>query len=221
MKKVKIAIFGAGWWACEAHVPALKRHPHAELIALQKRDKTKAEQVARDFGVEYGLSNVDEILDLPGLQGVIIASTPNMHYSHAKSALERGMHVLIEKPMTITAEESGELLELADSKNLHFVISCPWHYTRHTLECRQLIQSGKLGEVKMISVLMTNFTQGFYKGLEWSDAVGDASTECENTPYLVPGLSSYSDSKVAGGGQIYAQASHLLAYLSFVTGDRP
>jgi len=221
MNKIKIAIIGAGWWACEAHIPALKQHPHAELVALHKRDIKKAEETARHYGVKYGLNDVDEILALPELKGVVIASTPNMHYSHAKSALQRGLHVLIEKPMTITASESKELLELANANDLHFVISCPWHYTRHTVESKQLLQSGTLGKIKMISILMTNFSNGLYKGKEWSKAAANASKQHVSDPYQTPGISSYSDPKVAGGGHIYTQSSHILAYLGFITGSLP
>ena len=99
-----------------------------------------------------------------GITRGVISSTANMHHPHAKAALERGLHVLIEKPMTITVAQANELVELAQARDRHFLISGPWHYTDHAAEARRLVRSGALGTVKMISVLMTNFTVGFYRG---------------------------------------------------------
>ena len=144
MKKVRIGVIGAGWWATFAHIPAVCSHPDAQLVAVQSRERVKAEKIAHDFGAKHACTTVEELLALPELDAVIVASTPNVHYAQAKAALESGRHVLIEKPMTFTAAEARELVELAAQKNLQLVISCPWHFTRHGIEARRLIQSGAL-----------------------------------------------------------------------------
>ena len=69
--------------------------------------------------------------------------------------LERGLHVLVEKPMTVTAAESERLVQVANERGLQLLVSCPWHYTAHAIEARRLIRSGALGSIRMISVLMT------------------------------------------------------------------
>ena len=220
--KVRCAVVGAGWWGVEAHIPAIKSHPRAELVALQKRDSEAARRVAHDFDIPNACSTVEEVLAIDGLQAVIVSSTPNMHYPHARSALEAGCHVLIEKPMTITVAQAEELVELARYRERHFLISCPWHYTDHGVEAQRLVQGGRLGQIKMVSILMTNFTDGLYRGLPWEEAIeGAQADESAPEPYLKPGHTSYSDPAVAGGGQIYCQASHVAAHLAFLTGSEP
>ena len=113
MQKVRIGIIGAGWWATSAHIPAIKSHPDAELIAVQSREKSTAKKIARDFGAKYACTGVVDILALKELDAVIVSSTPNVHYAQAKAVLERGLHVLVEKPMTFTANEARELVETA------------------------------------------------------------------------------------------------------------
>lgn len=219
---VRCAVVGTGWWGVEAHVPAVQSHPHGELVAIQKRDPEAARRVADDLGVPLACSTVEEVLAIDGLEAVIVSSTPNMHYAQARAALQAGCHVLIEKPMTITVAEAEELVALAESRRLQFLISCPWHYTAHNAEAQRLIRDGELGNLKMISVLMTNFTDGLYRGLPWSEAIaGPEADESGPEPYLVPGQSSYSDPAVAGGGQIYCQVSHAAAHLAFLTGSDP
>jgi predicted dehydrogenase len=222
MNRVRCAVIGAGWWGTTAHVPALLRHPKCDLVAVQHRDLATAQKTADDFGVRHACSTAEEVLAIDELDAAVVSSTPNMHYPQAKAALERGLHVLIEKPMTITARQAAELVEIARSKNLQFVLSAPWHYTRYADEARRVVQSGALGDVRLISVLMADSCLGLYRGLPWQECFGEnPNAECEAHPYREPGLASYSDPAIAGGGQIYCQVSHPAAYLSFLTGARP
>lgn len=215
MKKVRIGIIGAGWWATSAHIPAIKSHPGAELIAVQSREREKAERIARDFGAKYPCTSVEELLALKDLDAVIVSSTPNVHHAQAKAALEKGLHVLVEKPMTFTVGEARELVEAATQRNLQLLISCPWHYTAHGIEARRLIQSGGLGEIKMICILMTNPIDKLLRGINTTPTHG------QNGVYVEPRKGSYNDPAIAGGGQIYCQVSHAAAYLTFLTGLRP
>ena len=215
MKKIHIGVIGAGWWATSAHIPAIKSHPAAELVAVQSRERAKAERIARDFGAQHACTTVEELLAIKDLDAVVVASTPNVHFAQAKAALESGRHVLLEKPMTFTAGEARELVELAAEKKLQLVMSCPWHFTRHGLEAQRLIRAGALGEIKMISVLMTNPIDKLLRGINTSPTHG-----MENV-YVEPRHGSYNDPAIAGGGQIYCQVSHAAAYLTFLTGLRP
>jgi predicted dehydrogenase len=197
-------------------------HPRADLVAVQKRDMEAAHRVAGDFGVPHACTRAEELVAVDGLDAVIVSSTPNMHYPHTKAALERGCHVLVEKPMAITVSEAAELLTLAEERGLHLLISCPWHYTSHGIEARRLIRQGVLGEVKMLSVLMTNFSGPLYRGLPLAQpSQDDAALEASPEFYLEPGPESYSDPSVAGGGQIYCQVSHAAAHIAFLTGSDP
>jgi predicted dehydrogenase len=215
MKKIGLGIIGAGWWATSAHIPAIKSHRDAELIAVQSREKDKAEKIARDFGARLAVTDIEEMFALKELDAVIVASTPNVHFAQSKAALERGLHVLIEKPMTFTVQEARELVETAAQKKLQLLVSCPWHYTAHGIEARRLIRSGALGEIKMISILMTNPIDKLLRGINTSPTYG------MDNVYMEPCKGSYNDPAIAGGGQIYNQVSHAAAYITFLTGLHP
>jgi predicted dehydrogenase len=208
--KIKCGVLGAGWWATFAHIPALLSHPHAELFAIQKNDLDQARKVAADFGVPHSCTSVSELLSLEGLRAVVVSSSPNLHYEQAAAALRMGKHVLIEKPMTITADQARHLVDLADERNLQFLISCPWHYTSHAAQAQSLIRDGKLGKLRMISVLMTNPVSDLLRGQDAEPTYG--------IPYLYPRKETYCDPAISGGGQIYAQVCHIAAYLTFLTG---
>ena len=218
---VNCGILGAGWWATTAHLPALQQNPLARLLAVQKRTKEAAEKVARDFQIEHAVTSVEEMVGIPGLDAVIDGSTPNMHYHNARTCLEHGLHVLMEKPMTLTVAQATELVELAREKSLHLLISCPWHYTQHALAAQRLVANGQLGDLKMISVLFTNFSGGLYRARTWKELFAAGGDQNYIEPYQVPSINSYSDPAIAGGGQIFCQVSHAAAYLGFLTGSDP
>jgi len=218
---VRCGVIGAGWWATTHHIPALKEHPKAELIAVQRRTREKADKVAQDFDIPHACTTAEELVGIDELDAVVISSTPNMHYAQAKAALDRGLHVLIEKPMTIDLNESLELVELAESKSLHFLVSCPWHYSKHSLEAKRLIQSGALGQLKMISMMYTNSCLELYKAVPLPEIAGPKAKDSFSKVYQRPGKTSYNDPSVAGGGHIYCQVSHVAGLLAFLTGQEP
>ena len=186
-KKVRCAVIGAGWWGTTAHVPALLAHPKAQLVAVHHRDESTARRIAADFGIPEGFGSVQRLLETDGLDAVVISSAPYVHYEQARQALARGLHVLIEKPMTLTAAQAGELVQTAHQSGLQLLVSGPWHYTVHAAEAQRLVQSGALGDIKMISALQTNFCLGIYRGLTWDENFGQTdSFENAVAPYMKP-----------------------------------
>lgn len=214
-RKIRCGVLGAGWWATYAHIPALLEHPSAELVAIQKRNREEARKVAGDFGIPYAFTSADELLGVDGLEAVVVATSPQMHYAQAAAALRCGVHVLVEKPMTTTVQQARDLIRLADEHRVQLLISCPWHYTRHAETARRLILDGALGEIRMIAILMTNPIDALIRGVNLSP------THNGEQPYLEPRPGTYSDPEIAGGGQVYTQVSHVAAYLTYLTGAQP
>lgn len=222
MKKIGVGIIGAGWWATECHLPELKRHLKAETLVVQRRDSEKRDQIARAFDIPNAVETLDEALCIPGLQAVVIASTPNMHFAQAKAAIERGLHVLIEKPMTMTLHESEELLKRAHSKGVQFLVSCPFHYAANSIALREMLREKRFGRIHLIQMHYTNFTRDLMAGRDFMEIFGGgAHDQISGTNSICPGAASYSDPAVAGGGQIYCQMSHVAAHLGFLFDGEP
>jgi predicted dehydrogenase len=155
-RKVVCGVIGAGWWGTYAHLPALISHSRAKLVAIQTRDRDSAVKIARDFNIPRTYTCADDLIAQEGLEAVVISSPPHLHFQQTSAALRRGLHVLVEKPMTFTAAEARQLVELAAANHVQLLCCFPWHHTRHGLEARRLIAMGEVGELRMISVLMTS-----------------------------------------------------------------
>lgn len=92
-------------------------------------------------------SDATEMLDSGLLDLVVISTPPNTHYQWAKESLSRGVNVILEKPMALTAEQCDELIELASKTNLLLVVYQNRRYDDDFVTMRQIIRNGEIGDV--------------------------------------------------------------------------
>ena len=92
-------------------------------------------------------SDATEMLNSGLLDLAVISTPPNSHFQWAKESLSRGIHVVLEKPMGLTADECDELIGLASSKKLMLVVYQNRRFDDDFVTLRQIIRSGKIGDV--------------------------------------------------------------------------
>src|SRR5581483_6251798 len=118
MSRVKLAIVGLGKIARDQHIPALSASDEFDLTAV-------ASPQGRLDGVP-SFPSIAELLEaLPEVEAVALCTPPQVRYETARYALERGRHVLLEKPPGVTLGEVQELAELALSQGVALFAS--WH----------------------------------------------------------------------------------------------
>ncbi len=120
-KTIKAAIVGPGFIG-KQHYEAIRRLPNTEIVAVVDPNEENIKAFAREYGIEHTFTSYDDLFSLDELD-VIHICTPNaLHYPMAKKALEKNVHVFCEKPLSLTTEESEDLVRLAkDSQALHAV----------------------------------------------------------------------------------------------------
>ena len=107
--ELQAALVGAGNLAKWAHLPNLKKIPHAHLRAVHSSSGARGASYARRFGAAYCCSDYEEILKDAAVDVVLIATRNPQHAAQALAAIEAGKHVFVEKPMALTLEECREL----------------------------------------------------------------------------------------------------------------
>ena len=108
--RARIAVIGTGWWATYTHIPAVQASADAELVAICDRDPVRLAAAADAYAVTQRHTGFRVMLDQETLDGVIIATPHATHYAIARDCLDHGLHVLIEKPMTLHATEARDLV---------------------------------------------------------------------------------------------------------------
>jgi predicted dehydrogenase len=212
-KKARIALIGAGWWATEAHMPALVSHEDAVLAAICDTDPARLQTAAQAFGVERVYSAYEEMLANETLDGVIIVTPHATHFPIARTCLEHNLHVLLEKPMTLHATDAKALVDLAAGRNLELVIGYTYNYLPHSRRARDVILGGELGQVQYATSSFSSSVTGFLSG--------HVGAEYSPTRYSVQGPSAaYNNPALLGGGEGHLQITHSAGLLFFVTGLR-
>jgi predicted dehydrogenase/L-rhamnose mutarotase len=208
----RIGVVGCGWWSSQAHLPAVHRNPDAVVAAIAEPDEAKRRAVADRFGVDAAFAGAEEMLAAVELDGCVIAVPHSLHFPIAHAALERGLHVLLEKPMTILPEHARELAALASEQRVELLIGYPWHYNEQVVALRERIAAGAIGEIEYVSCLFASIVRELYAGNPeaYRDWIGDAVG--------LPDERTYSDPALAGGGQGQTQVTHSAALMLRLTG---
>jgi predicted dehydrogenase len=141
---LRIAIVGCGKIA-DQHVQAVHRIPACEIVSLCDREPLMAGQLGERFGISSCFSDLARMLEDTSPDVVHITTPPQGHYSLAKTCLEAGAHVYLEKPFTVTAGEAESLIRLADSRGLKITAGHNYQFTLEMLEMRRLVKEGYLG----------------------------------------------------------------------------
>jgi predicted dehydrogenase len=209
---VRVGVVGCGWWSTATHLPALQADPRAAIAALVDRDPARLQAAAERFGVSDVYSDVGEMVNSAELDAVVIAVPHTAHYPVAKVALERGLHTLLEKPMTLDPAHASELIALAGSRGCELMIDYPWHYNVQALAIKEGLARGRIGPIEHVSCFFASIARELYAGRpeSYRDVLGYT--------LAMPSSNTYSDPRIAGGGQAQTQVTHAAALLLWMTG---
>lgn len=114
MKKIRTAVVGTGYLG-KFHAEKYSRLPDSELVAVVDIDESAAREVAERFDTQW---YTDYRAILSDVDAVSIVVPTRLHHLVARDFLRAGVHVLIEKPMTVTVEEAEELIEISREQGL-------------------------------------------------------------------------------------------------------
>ena len=167
------------------------------------------------FGFRYSTEDYRELLGIEGLDGVVVASPHTLHFEHASAALERGLHVMCEKPLTTTGADARRLVELAEERGLEIVIPYGWHYKAYVQEAKRLLEDGAVGGIEFVACHMASPIRGLLEGGDF-----DASAGGTMEALFEPGSDTWADPERAGGGYALAQMSHSAGLAFWMTGLR-
>ena len=141
---LRAAIVGCGKIA-DQHVEAIQRVSGCEIVSVCDQELLMAKQLAERFGILNCFSDLPTMLEQTSPDVVHITTPPKSHYSLAKTCIESGTHVYLEKPFTVTAEEADSLIQLAESRELKITAGHNYQFTLEMLEMRRLVNQGYLG----------------------------------------------------------------------------
>jgi predicted dehydrogenase len=144
MKNLRFAIFGTGFWA-RYQLAAWREVEGAECVAVYNRTRSKAEILARDFGVPNVYDNAEELLQREQLDFIDIITDVDTHPRFVQLAAEYKVAVICQKPMAPSLEVARNMVATCREANTRFFIHENWRWQTPIQQLKREMESGKIG----------------------------------------------------------------------------
>jgi predicted dehydrogenase len=199
MDQVNWGIIGCGNVTEKKSGPAFNKIAGSRLVAVMRRDASKAEDYARRHGVPKFYSDATLLINDPGVNAVYIATPPDTHAKYAIEAMNAGKAVYVEKPMARNISECEEMIRVSEETGKPLFVA---YYRRRLpvfLKIKELIDTKEIGDVKYLNVQL-------HHPLKPEDMdPGDLPAW-----RVIP--------EISGGGYFHDLASHQFDYLEYLLG---
>jgi predicted dehydrogenase len=142
---LKVAVIGTGMG--RYHMAEFVESPNVELAAVCDLNRQEAVQFARRYGCKTVVTDYQDLWEVRNLDAISIAVPNHLHVPIAIEALERGLHVLCEKPMATSLEDAKRMVETAQVQNKRLMIGMSQRFKPQSLALRAMVERGELGEI--------------------------------------------------------------------------
>jgi len=190
---IRIGIIGAGKMGL-SHYAIANALPGGSVVAVCDTSRYVLSVLRKHAGVATYRS-YEEMFAGAGLQAVIVATPSSTHFECATRALECGLHLFVEKPLTLTAEQSEALSRLARERRRVNQVGFHYRFIGTFQEARRLLRAGALGRVSTAS----------------GSAFGQVVVKEEG--------STWRSRRTEGGGCLHDYACHVVDLMSFLVGE--
>ncbi|MGI6479166.1 MAG: Gfo/Idh/MocA family protein [Salinivirgaceae bacterium] len=208
----KICVIGGGKWG-QNHIRTLFQMRN--LGGIVESNPSRLKELLSQFPVE-GFTDLD-IAIKKDFDGYTVAAPAHLHYEIAKKILENGKSVLVEKPMTLSSETSGELVRIANNNGVQLMVGHVLLFHPAIKKIKELIDSGKVGQLYYLYSTRLNLgTVRTEENVFWSFAPHDISVldyfvgqpsekiESKGTKFLQKNVYDYTMTQLTYPGNIHA-----------------
>jgi predicted dehydrogenase len=146
-ENIRLGLVGAGAIAQLAHLPVLSRIRGASLVAICDNDGPKAGALAKRLNVPDIFTDMDDMLDSEEIDAVVIATPNHLHEPHVLRALKQKVHVLCERPLSLTIGGVKRILDAAEASGTRVVVGNNHRFRTDVQQLSRFIAGGELGRV--------------------------------------------------------------------------
>ena len=198
---IRIGMVGAGGMG-NSHGRQLADRQDARVVALCDISEAALARLAGTLGDAGGVNRYDSLeamLTGEEMEAAVVTTPHTQHAAQVRACLEVGLHVLVEKPMTTTARDARDLIELSEARGLVLAIAYQRHGDGKFIKVHQMLKEGAIGEIRMVTSLIAQDCMGAF----------------------APGASWRGDPELSGGGHFMDTGSHINDILLWTTGLEP
>ncbi len=191
MSKLKFALIGTGGIA-QTYAQAFQTSDFCEIVAVADVNKDSADAFAEPFNAK-SFDDYKAIAENTEFDAVIVSTPPNSHPEIAEFFMNRGKHVLCEKPLCLSSAEAQKMNDTAVSTGVTFTMASKFRYVADVVKAKSLVASGVLGDV-------VQFENAFTAKVDMSGRWN-------------------SDAKIGGGGVLIDNGTHSVDIIRYFLGS--
>src|SRR5690349_5172609 len=155
--KVRWAVLGVAKIAMTKVIPAMQKGDWSDILAIASRDLNKARTAADKLGIRKGFGSYEEALADPEIEAIYNPLPNHMHVPWSIRAAESGKHVLCEKPLSMSVAEARQLIAARDKSGVKIGEAFMVRTHPQWLRTKELIRSGRIGDLRSIAGLFSYF----------------------------------------------------------------
>ncbi len=191
---IGVAVVGTGFGQ-KVHIPGFQAHPGTQLVAVYHRDLERARAIASTHNIPYACDTIADLVALPQVQAISVSTPPFLHYEMAKTVLQAGKHLLLEKPTALCAAEAKELYQMALANKVIATLDFEFRLIPAWQRLAELLSEGYVGQKRLVKI-------------DWLVS----SRANASRPW------NWYSRKDQGGGALGALGSHAFDYISWLFG---
>ena len=148
-RSIRVAVIGTSF-ASKVQIPGFRRCSGVDVVAVASARVERARQTAEQFGIPRAFGDWRRMLDVVECDLVSIVTPPYLHHEMTLAALERGRHVLCEKPFASNVEQGREMVRAAERAGVVHAVDHEFRYRPARSFFKDLVEGGHLGEPRVI-----------------------------------------------------------------------
>jgi predicted dehydrogenase len=147
---VRWGVLGAANIALAKVIPAMQQSAHSPVVAIASRDLRKAQAAAERLGIPRAYGSYEELIADPDIEAIYNPLPNHLHVPWSIKAAEAGKHVLCEKPLSLSAAEIAQLVEVRDRMGVQIGEAFMVRTHPQWAAVRELIAEGRIGELRLV-----------------------------------------------------------------------
>ena len=222
---LRVGIIGIGLYATAAHVPQLRSTGRAEIVAICRRNPERLAFSQKQLGVGAGYTDWREMLGRADLDAVVISTPHHLHAEQGLESLAQGLHVLMEKPLALTAADAWKLADTAEQADRILMVGYNRRFVGMWRTVKEVLDANGIGKLRQVNLQYALYRRTYWEG-KIPPEVHALLQKVTGWPdefllEMEQGQDWHANAVESGGGMFSNSGSHLVDLILWLSGAPP
>lgn len=225
--KLRVGIIGIGAFSVFSHVHQLRETGKAEIVAVSRRDPERLAMAQKAFNIPEIYTDWREMLEKANLDAVVVSTPDHVHAQQTLTALDRGLHVLVEKPMALTSRDAWTMVDAAKKSGHVLMVGYLIRLQGIWQRVKRALEEGMVGKVRQINLAYCGYGRWKWETDTMPEDIQEFFREVAEGIRLPfeffadHGHNWYLDPAKAGGGLFANRGTHWVDLMLWLGGAPP